>query len=114
MRISKIRKIRTARSITFDRHIKMEGNLDETQRAKLMEIADKCPVHRTLHNPVAVNTFLVGRLIPLSSSRPNIDFRRFIRATENEVCTGKSTSESNRQIYDLPHRVNELFFAEFA
>jgi putative redox protein len=28
--------------------ISLEGNLDEFQRARLMEIAGKCPVHRTL------------------------------------------------------------------
>lgn len=28
--------------------IKLEGDLDDEQREKLLEIADKCPVHRTL------------------------------------------------------------------
>lgn len=32
----------------FDRAITIEGDLDPTQRARMMEIADKCPVHRTL------------------------------------------------------------------
>ena len=32
----------------INRAIHMEGNLDAEQRKKLMEIADKCPVHRTL------------------------------------------------------------------
>ena len=32
----------------IDRTIAMEGALDAEQRQKLMEIADKCPVHRTL------------------------------------------------------------------
>ena len=30
------------------RDIKLEGNLDDTQRQRLLEIANKCPVHRTL------------------------------------------------------------------
>lgn len=30
------------------REIAVEGALDEEQRARLLEIADKCPVHRTL------------------------------------------------------------------
>ncbi|MEO0812887.1 MAG: alpha/beta fold hydrolase [Myxococcota bacterium] len=39
------------------RRIKIEGSdLDEKQRARLLEIADRCPVHRTLHSPVVVNT----------------------------------------------------------
>ena len=40
----------------IDRQILIEGNLDAEQRAKLMEIADKCPVHRTLHSEVQVVT----------------------------------------------------------
>lgn len=32
----------------FTRVISMEGDLDETQRARMIEIANKCPVHRTL------------------------------------------------------------------
>jgi uncharacterized OsmC-like protein len=42
----------------FDRLLEIEGDLDDTQRARLLEIADKCPVHRTLHNAVLVNTTL--------------------------------------------------------
>lgn len=40
----------------FDRYIEMKGNLDEQQRVRLLEIADKCPVHRTLHSEIQVNT----------------------------------------------------------
>jgi putative redox protein len=32
----------------FTRRIAFEGKLDDAQKAKLLEIADKCPVHRTL------------------------------------------------------------------
>lgn len=32
----------------FAREIVFEGPLDDEQRAKLLEVADKCPVHRTL------------------------------------------------------------------
>ena len=32
----------------FYRELEIEGNLTEEQRAKLLEIANKCPVHRTL------------------------------------------------------------------
>ncbi len=42
----------------FDRVIELEGNLDDTQRARLLEIADRCPVHRTLHGEVVVNSRL--------------------------------------------------------
>src|SRR5436190_6974402 len=39
-----------------ERVIAMEGNLDAEQRKKLMEIADKCPVHRTLTSEVHIVT----------------------------------------------------------
>jgi putative redox protein len=34
----------------------LEGELDELQRAKLLEIADKCPVHRTLSSEINIET----------------------------------------------------------
>ena len=40
----------------IERRVAMEGDLDAEQRAKLMEIADKCPVHRTLHSEVLIET----------------------------------------------------------
>ena len=41
------------------RVLELEGNLNETQRARLLEMADRCPVHRTLHNDVVIKTSLV-------------------------------------------------------
>ncbi|WP_276389960.1 bifunctional alpha/beta hydrolase/OsmC family protein [Eudoraea chungangensis] len=41
---------------TFQRLIKMTGNLDLKQKERLLEIADKCPVHRTLHSETQVIT----------------------------------------------------------
>ena len=40
----------------IDRIVTLEGTLDHTQRAKLMEIADKCPVHRTLESEIKIRT----------------------------------------------------------
>ena len=42
----------------FDRLLILRGDLTEDQRQKLLYIADRCPVHRTLHETVAVNTRL--------------------------------------------------------
>lgn len=42
----------------FTRTISLRGNLSEEQRAKLLEIADKCPVHRTLEHSSTVKTRL--------------------------------------------------------
>ncbi|MEM9938090.1 MAG: bifunctional alpha/beta hydrolase/OsmC family protein [Pseudomonadota bacterium] len=43
----------------FSRDITLEGDLDEEQRVRLLEIADRCPVHRTLETAAAVETRLV-------------------------------------------------------
>jgi putative redox protein len=40
----------------IERTIAIEGTLDGEQRAKLMEIADKCPVHRTLTSEIRIVT----------------------------------------------------------
>jgi putative redox protein len=40
----------------IDRVIAIEGTLDADQRKKLMEIADKCPVHRTLTSEIHIVT----------------------------------------------------------
>jgi uncharacterized OsmC-like protein len=40
----------------IERVIALEGELDAEQRARLMEIADKCPVHRTLKSEVDIRT----------------------------------------------------------
>ncbi len=40
----------------IERVIAMEGALDAEQRQKLMEIADKCPVHRTLTSEIHIVT----------------------------------------------------------
>lgn len=44
----------------IDRSIALEGNLDAQQRQRLLEIADKCPVHRTLHSEVLIKTELAA------------------------------------------------------
>ena len=41
---------------TLDKELIATGDLDETQRARLLEIADKCPVHRMLTEGVRVNS----------------------------------------------------------
>ncbi len=40
----------------IEREIAIEGNLDADQRKRLMEIADKCPVHRTLTSEIRIVT----------------------------------------------------------
>ncbi|MGB3556170.1 MAG: OsmC family protein, partial [Jannaschia sp.] len=45
----------------FRREITIEGDLDAGQRARLLEIADRCPVHRTLEAGARVETVLTER-----------------------------------------------------
>jgi len=44
---------------SFHREITLEGDLDADQRQRLLEIADKCPVHRTLETSSRITTALV-------------------------------------------------------
>jgi putative redox protein len=49
---------REGRIDRIEREIEVEGSLDENQRTRLLEIANKCPVHRTLHSEVWIPTRL--------------------------------------------------------
>jgi len=40
----------------INRHLTIEGDLEGDQRERLVEIAGKCPVHRTLIGGVVINT----------------------------------------------------------
>lgn len=42
----------------IERVVRLEGDLDAATRAKLLEIANKCPVHRTLHGETWIPTRL--------------------------------------------------------
>lgn len=44
----------------FTRVIGIEGDLTDEQRAKLTQIADRCPVHRTLHQGARIETKVAG------------------------------------------------------
>ena len=43
----------------IERDIELVGSLDEDQRARLLDIANKCPVHRTLTSEISVRSRLV-------------------------------------------------------
>ena len=43
----------------IEREIVLSGRLDDAQRARLAEMADKCPVHRTLTSEIKIRTRLV-------------------------------------------------------
>jgi uncharacterized OsmC-like protein/alpha/beta superfamily hydrolase len=46
----------------IERVIDISGPLDDEQRRRLLEIADRCPVHRTLHSEVLVETHAAKNL----------------------------------------------------
>ncbi|MCM8570733.1 bifunctional alpha/beta hydrolase/OsmC family protein [Gramella jeungdoensis] len=48
----------SARIDHFEREIILKGNLDGPQKERLLEIADKCPVHRTLSSKAEISTQL--------------------------------------------------------
>ena len=43
----------------IDRKVTLVGDLTDAQRQRMLEIADKCPVHKTLHSKLVVDTRLV-------------------------------------------------------
>lgn len=45
---------------TFKREIKLFGNLDEKQKQRLLEIADRCPVHKSLTSETQISTKLIS------------------------------------------------------
>jgi len=40
----------------IERHIELTGQLSGAERQRLLEIADRCPVHRTLHSEILIET----------------------------------------------------------
>jgi len=43
----------------FKREILLEGNLEEDQRQRLLQIANSCPVHKVLTSPIEIDTILI-------------------------------------------------------
>jgi putative redox protein len=40
------------------RNIQLFGNLDDAQKTRLLNIADRCPIHQILTNPIEITTDL--------------------------------------------------------
>ena len=43
----------------INRIIEVSGELDDTQRARLLAVSNSCPVHKILSNPIEISTQLV-------------------------------------------------------
>ena len=50
----------------IEREISVTGPLDDQQRARLLEMADRCPVHRTLTSEINIRTRLAPASPPAS------------------------------------------------
>ena len=50
----------------IEREISLSGPLAEEQRARLLEMADRCPVHRTLTSEINIRTRLAPASAPAS------------------------------------------------
>jgi putative redox protein len=50
----------------IEREISLSGPLVEEQRARLLEMAERCPVHRTLTSEVSIRTRLASSTPPSS------------------------------------------------
>ena len=46
----------------IEREIVVAGGLTEEQRSKLLEISNKCPVHRTLTSEINIRTTFAGEV----------------------------------------------------
>ena len=44
----------------ISRALEIEGNLDEDQRSRLEQIADKCPVHKTLLGNILIEPWAIA------------------------------------------------------
>lgn len=60
VRVHHVRKGLEAKD-RFEREIVLEGDLGPEQRRRLLEIANRCPVHNTLEQGVEVFTVLAER-----------------------------------------------------
>lgn len=72
VRVGHSRDTRAKPADIFTRELALSGPIDEAQRTRLLEIADRCPVHRTLSAGSRVVTTEAGVAAPLPPSEsPN-------------------------------------------
>jgi putative redox protein len=67
----------------FTRRIEIEGPIDDAQRARLLQIADRCPVHRTLVGGARVETEL-GSGAAAPSERASAHAAELARAVQGD------------------------------
>jgi putative redox protein len=55
----------------FEKYIELEGPLDQDQRARILAIADKCPVHKLLEQGAIIRSRLADGSLPAISTSDN-------------------------------------------
>ena len=84
------------------REIVLEGDLDDATRQKLLEIANKCPVHRTLTGDIKVRS-------RLAETRPLVpEMHDASRAGDHAVPRAMPTK------LDIPGRISVIMKSDFA
>jgi putative redox protein len=76
---------KTGKLDKIERTIRLEGDLDDEQRRRLMGIADKCPVHRTLTSEIQIETIAMPAGMATSTA-----------PTPNPTKTGMPSEGRNR------------------
>lgn len=56
---SKVIKNQEGQLTEINVNIKLNGNLDDFQKERLLKVGDKCPVHKILSNPIQIETKLI-------------------------------------------------------
>lgn len=63
----------TPGGLAIARQLTIEGDLDGEQRQRLLEIANKCPVHRTLIGTITIQTTATPATLSLEKAKPETD-----------------------------------------
>ncbi len=77
---------------TFTREVTVTGALDEAQRSRLAEIADRCPVHQTLDRGADVVTRFVTPAAPAGEAATGLHARHMTEACGPEARARQHTA----------------------
>lgn len=55
-----IEKEGTGQTTNIQVQIKLIGDLDESQRERILKIADRCPIHKLMSNPILIQSSLLS------------------------------------------------------
>lgn len=83
VRVSHARGSLNARD-SFTREVIVTGDLDETQKTRLAEIADRCPVHQTLDRGADVVTHFVAPVPAIQDTGTGLHMRHMSEACGSE------------------------------